>query len=267
MDKDCLAPIIDGDFIPYRGGFSADTQAKETWGVDGYLEQDYLKWALGNVNATMEFLLGVTFKNHPWHKLYIGGSGNYRDTIATTIPSVLPGWKYKGNRDSLHKPKYFAEIREHLVNRWGAEMVNGRETDDAVSCLQFKYTDRSTCIVSQDKDLFCCPGQHYNPVDKTWEYTTIKEADLHFRHQTLTGDWSSDYIPGLTGIAKKTADEILKECDYDLKAIDRKTLQLYNKEFGQQGAAVLRDNQNLLFIQRQDWRGFSGEEIKWQSTG
>ena len=252
------------DFLPYRAGFAADTQAKESFGLEGYLEADYLKWALGNVNSVLDHLLSETFKNHTWHKLYIGGKGNYRDTIATTIPQIVQGWTYKGNRDALHKPKYYAEIREYLVTKWGAEMVDGRESDDAVSCMQYRYTDRSTCIVSQDKDLAGALGHGYDPVKKTWRYVTMKDADLFFRTQTLTGD-RSDNIPGLAGIGDVKAAKVLKECDYDLRAIDKKTLQMYQSEFGQQGAAVLRDNQNLLFIQRKDWVGFSGEEIKWKT--
>jgi DNA polymerase-1 len=152
MDKSELCVLLDSDGFIYSQGFAADKQAIEAYGLDGYLQEDYLHWAQGNINRAMEKVFEV-FKDAEWHRVYISGKGNYRDTIATTIPRVHEGWKYKGNRDPLHKPKYFAEIKQYLIDKWGAVPVDGIETDDACCIEQFARPDRSTCIVSVDKDL------------------------------------------------------------------------------------------------------------------
>jgi hypothetical protein len=255
------------DYLVYRAGFAADTQAKEQFGPERYLEESYAHWAIGNAKSTLNFMMEQVFPEHHWRRIFIGGKGNYRDSIATTLPAVVKldegkTWTYKGNRNNLHKPKYFSEIREYLINEWGAEVTEGRESDDEVSIVQYSYPDKSTCIVGQDKDLDMCPGWHYNPIKKTFKYVTLKEANLFFRLQTLTGDWGSDYIPGLDGIGEVRAKKVLKDCNYDLKEIDKVTLQMYNSEYGPKlGQAVLNDNRNLLWIQRESWTGWNGNRI------
>lgn len=259
IPREELEVLWDMDGYVYRCGFAADTQAKERFGEEGYLEEDYLHWAIHNLNTTIEEILENHFPRTPKVTIFIGGPKNYRNKLCRTLPVVHEGWKYKGNRDALHKPKYYAEIREHLVKRWNAVFSEAREADDEVSILQFSKPDRSTCIVSPDKDLRNTCGNFYNPVKKTWEYVTLKQANLNFARQCLTGD-SSDGIPGLKGIGPKNADRILKECDYNLERIKKETEKLYVNQYGPQyGKAAMRENALLLWIQRADWKGPDNE--------
>jgi hypothetical protein len=199
-------------------------------------------------------MLTVCFPKHQWCRFFIGGPKNYRNKLCRTLPVVHDGWRYKGNRDALHKPRYYSEIREYMVDRWGAELSDCRESDDEVSVIQFSHPDRTTCVVSQDKDLRNSPGHFYNPVKKEWEYVTLKQANLNFAKQCLTGD-SSDGIPGLKGIGPKNADRIMKECNYDPERIKKETERLYINQYGPQyGRAVFRENALLLWIQREDWK-------------
>lgn len=260
-DKSALNPVCDIDYLLYRAGFAADTQAKEAYGVERYLEEDYESWALANAKTSVDYLLNEVFKNAEWHLIYIGGEGNFRNSITTALPRLHEGWKYKGNRDALHKPKYFAEIKQYLINVWGAQPVNGMETDDAVSLLHYKYTDRSTCIVSQDKDLQNTPGWHYDPVKKEFSYITLRQANLNYRKQVLTGD-RSDNIPGLTGIGEVKAAKLLEQCEYRPDLIDKETLKLYQNQYGPDAKEALTDNQNLLWILREPNKGFDGRKLE-----
>lgn len=261
MDKSALNALIDGDFLPYRAGFAADTQAKEAYGLDEYLQYDYLNWALANVKTSLTYLLEEVFAKAEWHKLYISGQGNYRNTIATTLPRLHAGWTYKGNRDALHKPKYFAEIRDYMIAVWGAVPVNGIETDDMVSIEQYANPDRSTCIVSQDKDLANSPGWNYNPVKKEFQYITLRQANLNWRKQVLQGD-RSDNIPGLEGIGDVRAAKLLEQCEYRTDLIDKETFKLYKNQYGPDAQGAYTDNQNLLWIMRESGKGFDGRKLE-----
>src|SRR5690606_12181687 len=121
-------------------------------------------------------------------RVFLQGSGNFRDRVATIQP-------YKGNRDPNNRPRYFEEIRQYLLDFHGAELVEGMETDDACGIEQWKNKDRSTCIVSIDKDLLMIPGYHYNYVKKELQYVTLAQANRRFWLQVLTGD-STDNIRG-----------------------------------------------------------------------
>lgn len=125
--------------------------------------------------------------------VYLTGSGNFREDIATLQP-------YKGNR-SGHKPAYYNEIREYILTHQNGVLVEGEEADDVLSIRG--YQD-GHIIATIDKDLMNTPARHYNwqkPELGVFEVTE-EEATLNFYHQMLTGD-PTDNIPGLfrvTGI-------------------------------------------------------------------
>lgn len=258
IPREELIPLIDGDGLIYRLAFAADTQAKEQFGTEGYLEEDYVHWAKGNLNSFLNHLLDEFFPRAPRYVLYLGGPKNYRNKLCRTLPVVHEGWKYKGNRDALHKPKYYAECREHLAKEWNAQFSDCRETDDEISVLQYSCPDRSTCIVTQDKDLQICPGHKFNPVKKEWAYTTLKQSDLAFLSQLAQGD-RSDNIPGLKGVGVKTAEKLIRECDYDKNRIHKELEKLYINQYGPQyGKAVKHENATLLWMQRSSWKNYDG---------
>ena len=62
-------------------------------------------------------------------RILLQGGGNYRDRIATILP-------YKGNRDPCKRPVYYDEMREYLIEYFGAELNTGMETDDACGIEQ-----------------------------------------------------------------------------------------------------------------------------------
>ena len=138
-------------------------------------------------------------------RLFLTGTGNFRDGIATIK-------EYKGNRDRSLRPYWYQEIREYLINRWGAEVVDGMEADDAVSILQWQGDPNSgeTIICTIDKDLENVPGHFYNYHKKEARFIPYTEAMLNFYRQCITGD-ASDNIPGCKKLGKAAAKKLLPE--------------------------------------------------------
>lgn len=246
-EKD-LKPLIDCDILRYRCGFAADSQiirqAKEAYpGItDAELneiiaETDYLGNALQNVKTVIEYVLG---RFNPEYKAYVQGEGNFRDEIACIKP-------YKGNRDKNHKPKYYNEIKDYLLDKWHAYPVCGQEADDAIGIEQFDNSDKYTVIVSTDKDMFMIPGWHYNWVRDELKYQTLNAADRFLFWQMLVGD-STDNIPGIYKIGPVKATKLLEgksleECRAVVK-------ELYQKQYGSGWEQAYWEIGNLLWIRR-----------------
>lgn len=239
-----LIPLLDGDILVYRCGFSADSQAKK----DGVVNTDYLNWALANTKTTVENILSQ-FPQAETFTMYLNGEGNFRDETATIQ-------KYKGNRDELHKPKYYSEIKTYLIHNYGAVLVDGRESDDALGCHQFAHPDRSTCIVSIDKDLNMIPGYHYNWVKEDFYNVSMLDANLMFYRQMLEGD-RTDNIPGIRGVGPKTVDKLFKEYNNDLEKIKLKVEYYYEEQYQDGWEMAYDEVGKLLFIQREEGKTYS----------
>lgn len=224
-----LFPLIDADIICYRSGFACR-------------DDEPVENALHNVKMAMTQILEV-FPEAPGYRTFLTGSNNFRKTVATIKP-------YKGNRKDDAKPKYYNEIREYLLAHWNAELVEGREADDALGCTQWEHKDKSTCIVSTDKDLNMVPGWHYNFVKKELYYVTLDQANRMFFWQMLVGD-STDNIPGIHKIGPKNADKIIAECEEDPDRILDRITSLYQKQYGNGWEAAFNEIATLLWIQRE----------------
>jgi 5'-3' exonuclease len=211
------------------------------------MERDYIHWALTNTKTAVEDVLHNAFPEHPWYKGYLTGKGNFRDEIATIK-------KYKGNRDPKHKPKYYAEIRQYLLDVYKAELVTGKEADDAVATEQWSHPDKSTVIVSIDKDLDMIPGYHYNPKKGLFYYVTIDEANLAFFRQMLVGD-STDNIPGITGLGPVKSRKLLPDgmaADEAANVVRAEYLREYGPDKWQEAYAEVA---TLLWMIRKEGEG------------
>jgi hypothetical protein len=178
--------------------------------------------------------------------MYLTGKGNYRFEVATIQP-------YKGNRDPKHKPKYFQDIREYMINKYGAVVVTGQEADDALGIKQFSNPDKSTVICSIDKDLKMIPGYHYNPNTGNFWYQTIDDANMFFWWQMMVGD-TTDNIPGIRKVGPKTADKIIAECNGDIKQVEQRVREMYAKQYPDYPGAISEVAQ-LLWMRREEGVG------------
>lgn len=171
-----LTLLIDADKFCYSCGYPTDDEPVAN--------------ALHLVDISIEKILSAL--PHKDHQVFIGGRDNFRERLATLQP-------YKGNR-TREKPVHYQAIRQHLVDKWKAEVIDGMETDDWVSYLCYQHPDE-TCIVSGDKDLLNTPGYHANPdkLDLGIFEVTDEEATHNFYYQLLVGD-KVDNIRGLTKV-------------------------------------------------------------------
>lgn len=226
--------LIDADYLIYGIGFAS--------------EEDSEKFAKSRLVDTVEDLVYIHLKADTY-QAYLTGKKNYRYEIAKTVP-------YKGNRKDMKKPKHYEALREHMITRLGAVLVEGQEADDEVA-IQMSVNVDKYLLVGVDKDLRQIPGWHHNPSKAKTEYITDFDGYKSFCTQLLTGD-RIDNIPGLEGIGPKKAEKALKDCTTKeelLKAAYDKYLELEKsyEYFVEQGQLLwLRRKEGELWLPDQN---------------
>lgn len=184
--------LIDGDLIVYACAFSVEKKRKIEVPGEGITEHKRevgpLSHAIQNTDTLMKSIAGKFMDI----ETYLTGTGNWRYEFAKIQP-------YKGNRSPFSKPVYYNEIRQHLVDKYKAIVINGMEADDALGIQQTSRKD--TCIVSTDKDLKMIPGAHYNWKKDESKHISESDGIRNFYSQVLSGD-GTDFIQGIYGIGK-----------------------------------------------------------------
>lgn len=234
--------LIDADPIVYEVGFAGEERWYELrwwpdgvetyawfyskWRADRFIEllalhpEEYELWLereseplsyilstvkrkLNNIFAAVDGFLADNKEVADEFQLYLtDGDSNFRNKVATIVP-------YKGNRDPNHKPIFYQEIRDYMVEHWDARIIRGAEADDAVSIAQHQADDLfDTVICTIDKDLKMVPGLHYNYRTKKEFYVGQQEAIINFYRQLLTGD-NVDNIKGCYRVGPKAAEKII----------------------------------------------------------
>jgi len=214
-----ITALIDADSLYYAVGFSSNDA------------EEYI--AIARLEETMTKLcMDLDCEDY---KGFLTGKGNFRDSIAVTVP-------YKGQRVS-EKPVHLQALRDHLVNSWGFEVVNGIEADDAVGIAAYAVSEDESIMVHIDKDLNQFRGWHYNYRKKEKYYVSEFEGLHSFYTQILTGD-RIDNIIGLKGIGPVKAKRILEECTNENELYEA-VLKAYE---GDQQRVL--ENAQLLWLQR-----------------
>lgn len=199
---------IDGDVICYMAGFGSDASAKK----QGYAYEP-LEYALHATKQTINSILEAAGAEE--YVLFLSHPVNEREAI---FPD------YKMNRDSSHKPHWYSEIKDYLLDRHGAVFSEeGDEADDAMGIFQMEAIarDEETIICTIDKDMDLIPGLHYN-FSKTRRDNGVYEMEdpeclRLFYLQMLTGD-ATDNIPGLF---KKTGQKATAQWKMPLDGMTR----------------------------------------------
>lgn len=172
--------VVDADMLPYSCGFAAKGEP--------------LSHALQLAKKALTRICEETGVDTL--ELYIKGKGNFREDLAFTHG-------YKATRTAA-KPDTYDDIRQYLMEQWGATQVDGMEADDKVSLILWEdfiahNGDREECNVilsSPDKDLKNTPGWHHYPRSGEVKWVTPYQAERHFYYQMLEGD-QVDNIKGL----------------------------------------------------------------------
>ena len=179
-----MIALIDADIICYSVGYAA--------------KDDPLPFALHSVNKMIDNILDKVGTDE--YYCFLTGSNNYRHEVATIKP-------YKGNRKQ-EKPVHYAAIRQYLIDKHEAKLVEGQEADDAMGIMQTAL-GKDSCICTIDKDLDMIAGKHYNwRRDELYDVQPI-DAELFFYKQLLMGD-STDNIQGIAGVGEKKAQKMIE---------------------------------------------------------
>ena len=215
--------LIDADYLIYAIGFAS--------------EEDSEKFAKSRLVETLEDLVYLHLKADSY-EAFLTGKNNYRYEIAKTVP-------YKGNRKDMQKPKHYEALRECMVTRLGAVIVDGQEADDEVAIRMTKEPDKYL-LVGVDKDLRQIPGWHHNPKKAETEYIDDFTGFKNFCTQLLTGD-RVDNIPGLEGIGPVKAAKALGKAKTQEELLQA-VWKLYQEK--EHGIEYLTEQGQLLWLRR-----------------
>lgn len=225
---------IDGDILVYRAGFAANGEPLEN--------------NLHLVKLIIESILKETKAAD--FEIYLSGPSieSYRNKLAVTAP-------YKGNRDPAHRPVFFQEIRDYLIDTWGGVIVHGAEADDMLG-IQLTKDPEDTIIASIDKDLLQVPGQHYHFVKKEHIYIDELQGDTNFLKQLIVGD-RTDNIIGVPKYGEKKAERLMLGIESYSEGWDLVTDLYRSKIKDAHPLERLNENANLLWVSRENFNDFS----------
>jgi 5'-3' exonuclease len=177
--------LIDADSLMYLNAWTNINQRTAEKGLDTFLEKIIVETEV------------------PEAHVFIKGDDNFRYKVDP---------EYKANRKSSMDPEVLDRVellysyaRRHFIQSPGAE------ADDFCSIYSYLALEagKLPVIAHIDKDLNMIPGWHYNFKKKEFYYVSPEESFTFMCRQLLSGDMSSDNIPGLKGVGDTTAGKIL----------------------------------------------------------
>ena len=211
---------------------------RESWTVIGTAEE-----AIKAVDNKINYIMhNVKAKKY---QLFLTGKGNHRIAKAKL-------WEYKGNRKNTPKPEHLHTVRGHLINHWGAKVVDNLEADDVLSIIgcQGWYAcpdNPKTAIVTIDWDNMNSPGVIYNHNNDEFVFNTEDDANRYLFIQILCGDAATDNIQGLPmfaqetrerysirkskGVGEKSAEKVIEGSE-GIQEMYRRTIECYQEWYG-----------------------------------
>lgn len=252
--------LIDADSLIWKAGKGAENQ-----------ENPHVSVSLHNLRSLMTQSLQAVLDNFTMkdYEVFIGDTDQscFRYKVAKTLP-------YKGNRTGNTPPIHLHEMRQVLIEEYGAKVSFGEEADDAVGKRARQLGDKAV-IVSNDKDLRMIGDcWHIEPNRKPFytdqlgflmlekiapktklskdgkkKYATIDlfgAGEKWFYAQCLLGD-RADNIPGIKFIKKKEVFDALQPCK-SIAALIAAVHKIY--EENNVSLEQLTEVETLLWIRR-----------------
>lgn len=260
--------IIDGDVLAHlacrartKNGYVIQPWHKDKPKFTMAEDALYFEDCWGNFKQLISDAKEATYSEE--HLMALKSPCNYRDLIypiEQIDEGVWVGYKACRMKAPEDQNKFVPMLRDRAVEEGLGIFAMWREADDLVKmwALQAISSGDDYTIVSNDKDLKCIPGKHYNP--KTKERTTVDAVSaLRCEYaQLLMGDGVDD-IPGIYGMGPKTAAKLLKDCETEDEMQFVVTSE-YQSAYGDKWQEYLLANGKLIHIQRHedDWFTLDG---------
>lgn len=243
--------LVDGDVIVYRAGFGADKEGPDT----------PLSYSLHNVKMMITSFYKYVEQYCKVESVDVFLTSADKSNFRFDRASIKP---YKGNRKKSHKPQYYDEIRDYLVDQYQATIVSDQEADDEMG-IRCSENPEKSLIISADKDMRMIPGWHWE-MDTTQRifyvtdpgYLTLEKrgggkAKLlgtgykWFAAQCLMGD-VVDNIPGVKSYGDVKTYKALDPARNESEALDIVTEVYHNNGYTDKDLHEIMD---LLWIRRE----------------
>ena len=196
--------LIDADIVAYQACVIG--QHNGSWSDDEFMVYGFL-----DKRRAMDFCIDYIERSKKATGaeevvLCLTGSNNFRYDVDAS---------YKDNRVGTLRPIGLGELKQWMIDEYGAIKEDNLEADDLMGILATDPTyrpDCKKCIVSEDKDLKTIPNAWlFNPAkDQKARLVSQEEADTFWMCQTLAGDPTDGYA-GCPTIGMGTAEAIVKE--------------------------------------------------------
>jgi len=220
--------VIDGDVLLYMSIWGSNT-----------LEEGKVRF-----KEVFNDCQNATFSDD--YVMALGGPDNFRNDLYSEYKASASRVKSKSS-----KPDWFNDLKSWIVEEYEyAVLSDNCEADDLVRIwhLELESAGMPYCVVTVDKDLDCCFGNHYNPRTKQIYQVTKEYAMRFYWKQLLMGD-SVDNIPGIKGIGPKKADRMLEGINGRL-GLKQAVCRAYHNAYGDDGFAHMLLNGKLLHMWR-----------------
>ncbi len=220
--------LIDSDFMIYVAAHNKKDEPEKTL-EECKLHADQLVYNIVSETGATHYIMTLTVGR------------NFRYTINP---------EYKANRKSLEKPKYFSEVKQHLIETWKAIYNEQVESDDLVITMKnyFDSVGVESFITSNDKDVLRTEGTHYNPRKNEWITTTKEEAHEALWCSLITGD-ATDNIKGIPKKGEVFFKKLKSSCISQNIPLYLGVMQSYIDHYGEnQGIEQFYKNYKSLYI-------------------
>lgn len=236
MNKICL---IDADSMIFITIYSIQSKPELNSDDFGIYKNQIDEWIINTIKNT----------ESTHYNLFLTIGKVFRHDIATNR-------EYKSGRPKS-KPKFYYELRDHLMNKWQASYQDGVEAEDLVAICNEEYhkSESYTPIIARiDHDFDQIRGCHYNY--KKGEFTVIDEfqANYNLWKMMLVG-CSTDKIEGIPGIGDKKADKLLSNdtpagnLKYNPKICKQIVLDCYINHYGlRKGIELFGETFKLIYL-------------------
>lgn len=246
-----MLALIDGDVIAYLAcksryrtpeGALVVLLDRSTKHFEKYEDREYLESSWEEFKNIISDSLEKVWATE--HLTAVKGDSNFRDTL-------YPQYKANRKKDPSKTNSFVPILRKLAVVEGLAIPAEGREADDLLRiwATQADAAEEDYIIISNDKDLDCIPGKHYNVKKNILFEVTPEEATRFFYQQLISGD-TVDNIPGVPGMGPVKAQKLMH------KLLSEETMQeiVVEQYFGAYGPEgwydALLSNGKLLYLQK-----------------